>query len=118
MLSSVWHAQSMSTKAITARGPEVPQLPRDPDRMIQIRNVPDPLHRTLKAKAAMEGLTLSDFLLREIRKVAERPTNAELRARILATPKVTADVDVTALMRGEREERAGQIVTAALRKRK
>ena len=43
-------------------------------KMIQLRNVPDALHRTLKARAALAGMSLSDFLVREIRKSAERPT--------------------------------------------
>ena len=42
-------------------------------KMIQLRNVPDSLHRTLKARAAMAGMSLSDYLLAEIREVAERP---------------------------------------------
>src|SRR5690348_10790064 len=51
-------------------------------RMIQLRNVPDALHRTLKARAALAGMSLSDYLLAEIRHVAERPTLAELRERL------------------------------------
>src|SRR2546427_9401739 len=51
-------------------------------RMIQLRHVPDDLHRRLKARAALEGLSLSDYLLREVRRVAERPTLAELRYRL------------------------------------
>ena len=51
-------------------------------RMIQVRNVPDGLHRTLKARAAMAGMSLSDFLLAEIRALTERPTLAELRERL------------------------------------
>ncbi len=47
--------------------------------MIQLRNVPDALHRTLKARAAMAGMSLSDYLLSEIREVADRPTLAELQ---------------------------------------
>ncbi len=42
--------------------------------MIQIRNVPDALHRRLKSRAALAGMSLSDYLLGEIRSVAERPT--------------------------------------------
>ena len=52
--------------------------------MIQIRNVPDDLHRTLKIRAAQEGLSLSDYLLREIEKVAGRPTVSELLSAIAA----------------------------------
>jgi plasmid stability protein len=42
--------------------------------MIQIRNVPDALHRRLKSRAALAGMSLSDYLLQQIREVAERPT--------------------------------------------
>ena len=47
-------------------------------KMIQIRNVPEALHRKLKARAAEAGMSLSDYLLREMRKTAERPTMEEL----------------------------------------
>jgi hypothetical protein len=47
--------------------------------MIQLRNVPDGLHRSLKARAAMAGMSLSDYLLAEIKEIAERPTLAELQ---------------------------------------
>ncbi|MFZ1104581.1 MAG: hypothetical protein WAN86_17320 [Hyphomicrobiaceae bacterium] len=64
--------------------------------MIQIRNVPDDLHRRLKARAAMAGMSLSDYLLKEIREVAERPTLEEIRARLASRrtaplPESTAD---------------------------
>lgn len=72
--------------------------------MIQIRNVPDQLHRRLKSKAALEGLTLSDFLMREIRHIAERPTAAELSQRILSAERVTTAVPVSELIRQERPE--------------
>jgi antitoxin FitA len=65
--------------------------------MIQIRNVPDGLHRRLKARAAMAGMSLSDYLLSEIRAVAERPTMEEMRERLarrrtVALSESTADV--------------------------
>ena len=50
--------------------------------MIQIRNVPDALHRKLKSRAALAGMSLSDYLLQQIREVAERPTIEEMRARL------------------------------------
>jgi len=50
--------------------------------MIQIRNVPEALHRKLKVRAAMEGLSLSDFLLREIERTAARPSPEELAHRL------------------------------------
>lgn len=71
--------------------------------MIQIRNVPEALHRRLKARAALAGLSLSDMLLREIATVAERPTVEELRARLAALPPV--DFDAAEAVRAEREAR-------------
>ena len=50
--------------------------------MIQIRNVPDALHRQLKSRAALAGMSLSDYLLSEIRRVAGRPTLDALRVRL------------------------------------
>ena len=69
----------------------------DMSTMIQIRNVPDGLHRRLKARAAMAGMSLSDYLLSEIRAVAERPTMEEMRERLarrrtVALPESTGDV--------------------------
>ncbi len=49
--------------------------------MIQIRNVPDELHRELKSRAALAGMTLSDYLLSELRTLAVRPTMQEWLAR-------------------------------------
>jgi len=51
-------------------------------RMIQIRNVPEPVHRTLKSRAAQAGMTLSDYLLAEVQQIADLPTIAELTQRI------------------------------------
>jgi antitoxin FitA len=57
--------------------------------MIQIRNVPDPLRRQLKSHTAPVGIPLSDYLLAEIRQLAERPTLDELRARRRSGPGST-----------------------------
>jgi plasmid stability protein len=51
-------------------------------RMIQVRNVPEPLHRALKVRAAQSGKTLSDYLLAELEGIADKPTLAELAARV------------------------------------
>ena len=51
-------------------------------KMIQLRNVPDALHRSLKVRAAMAGMSLSDYLLAEIKEIAGRPMLAELRERL------------------------------------
>jgi antitoxin FitA len=74
-------------------------------KMIQLRNVPDALHRTLKARAAMAGMSLSDFLLAEIRDIAERPTLDEFRQRLQTREPVTAQIDIAAMVREEREAR-------------
>ena len=50
--------------------------------MIQIRNVPPDLHRKMKARAALEGKSLSEYLLAELRRLAELPTPEEWRARL------------------------------------
>jgi antitoxin FitA len=52
--------------------------------LIQIRNVPDDVHRTLKVRAAAQGTSLSEYLLREVTRVARSPTPEELDARIRA----------------------------------
>lgn len=74
-------------------------------RMIQIRNVPDELHRTLKVRAAQAGMSLSDYLLREIRDVAERPTPAEMRYRLSQLEPVHVRESPEAAVRAEREGR-------------
>jgi len=74
-------------------------------RMIQVRNVPDSLHRTLKAQAALAGMSLSDFLLVEIRQVAERPTIAELRERLHRRSRVGSPMSAAAAVRRERDGR-------------
>jgi len=71
--------------------------------MIQIRNVPDALHRRLKSRAALAGMSLSDYLLSEIRQVAERPTLDELRARLEHRLGTTPSVDPAAAVRAERD---------------
>ena len=60
-------------------------------KMIQIRNVPDELHRTLKERAARAGMTLSDYLLSEVEKVAEKPTLAEMMERLRSREPVELD---------------------------
>ena len=74
-------------------------------KMIQLRNVPDALHRSLKARAAMAGRSLSDYLLAEIKEIAERPTLAELRERLHRRKAVAAEIDTARLVREEREAR-------------
>ncbi len=74
-------------------------------KMIQLRNVPDALPRTLKARAATAGMSLSDYLLVEIKEIAERPTLAEIRERLHKREPVSAEIDTAVLVREEREAR-------------
>ncbi len=71
--------------------------------MVQIRNVPDALHRRLKSRAALAGMSLSDYLLSEIRQVAERPTLDELRARLHSRTEITPSVAPAEILRTERD---------------
>ena len=74
-------------------------------KMIQLRNVPDALHRHLKARAAMAGMSLSDYLLAEIREIAERPTLAEMAEQLRQREPVSAPIDTARLVREERDSR-------------
>ena len=74
-------------------------------KMIQLRNVPDSLHRALKARAAMAGMSLSDYLLAEIKEIEEKPTLAELRERLHTRAPVSQRIDSARLVREERTAR-------------
>jgi antitoxin FitA len=73
-------------------------------KMIQIRNMPDEMHRVLKSRAAAQGLSLSDYLIQELRKSAEVPTIQEwlerVRSREPVIPFSTEDA-----VRAERDSR-------------
>ena len=73
--------------------------------MIQLRHVPDALHRQLKARAAMAGLPLSDYLIREVRKIAAQPTPEEMLARLRSREPYLGKVSPTELIRQERDTR-------------
>lgn len=73
--------------------------------MVQIRNVPDALHRKLKARAAIEGVSLSDLLLAEIRRLAERPSMEEIRQRIAQRSPVRLSLSAAEAVRQERDSR-------------
>jgi plasmid stability protein len=74
-------------------------------KMIQIRNVPDELHRLLKARAATAGLSLSEFLLRELRPLAHKPTVHELEKRIASRSPIRLPRPSWELIREERDSR-------------
>ena len=72
-------------------------------RMVQIRNVPDALHRKLKVRAADAGQTLSDYLLAELERVAARPTREEMLSRLHSRRRVTLKTAASTVIREERE---------------
>jgi plasmid stability protein len=73
--------------------------------MIQIRNVPDLLHRRLKSRAALAGMSLSDYLLSELRQVAQRPTFDELRDRLAQRSSVAPSIAPADAVRTERDRK-------------
>jgi plasmid stability protein len=74
-------------------------------RMIQLRNVPDNVHRVLKVRAAMADMSLSDYLLAEIRQIAERPTLNDLRERLHRREPVALPLPAARAVRAERDAR-------------
>ena len=74
-------------------------------KTIQIRSVPDELHRALKIRAAEDGMTLSELALTELRRVVERPSRTELLERITARSIKRSRVSPTAVLREERDGR-------------
>jgi plasmid stability protein len=78
-------------------------------RMIQIRNVPEHIHRAMKVRAAKAGLSLSDYLLSELRRLAEQPTLGELWERISARERVDVGEPAAAAIRAERDAREAEV---------
>jgi hypothetical protein len=74
-------------------------------KMVQLRHVPDALHRQLKARAALSGLPLSDYLIREVRKIAEQPTPEAMRQRLQQREPYRGRLSPTDAVRAERDSR-------------
>ena len=72
-------------------------------KMIQIRNVPDELHRTLKVRAAKAGMTLSDYLLSEIEQIAEKPSLHEWLEKVSRDEPVEVEEPPEAIIRRMRD---------------
>lgn len=72
-------------------------------KMIQLRHVSDALHRQLKARAALAGLPLSDFLIREVRKIVEQPTPDEMRRRLQEREAYSGKLSPSQALRAERD---------------
>ena len=73
--------------------------------MIQIRHVPDELHRQVKARAALSGMSLSDYLLKQLRLGLERPTREEILRRVQSLPPIESSLPVAEILREGRDER-------------
>jgi len=71
--------------------------------VIQISNVPAPLYRALKSRAAMAGISLSDYVLGELKRLTDRPTTAELRRRLAQREPVQLDVSPGQAIADERQ---------------
>ena len=74
-------------------------------KMVQIRNMPDALHRLLKVRAASQGMSLSDYLLQELRNSAEVPTIEEWLARVRSREPIDMDISAEEAVRAERDSR-------------
>ena len=72
-------------------------------RMVQIRNVPDALHRKLKVRAAEAGDTLSGYLLAELARVAARPSRDEMLRRLHGRRRVTLKTPAATVIREARD---------------
>jgi plasmid stability protein len=73
--------------------------------MIQVRDVPETIHATLKARAAREGMSLSDFIKRELQRDAERPSMEEWLQRTRETRPVATKRTAADVIREMRDER-------------
>jgi plasmid stability protein len=73
-------------------------------KMVQVRNVPDELHRSLKERAAREGTTMSDLILRELPRLARKPSPEQVLERIRQRERVPGAAAAD-LIGAERDER-------------
>lgn len=73
--------------------------------VVQVRNVPEVLHRRLKARAAMEGVSMSQYAMRAIERALERPSRRDLLAAIGRQPELVLETSPADLLRAERDAR-------------
>lgn len=85
--------------------------------MVQVRHVPDDVHRELKARAARAGVSLSDYVLAELVRVTSRPTLDELHQRVLARdlnqPRPRLSVEISDALAAEHDERERMLAADA-----
>ena len=74
-------------------------------RMIQVRDVPDSVHSTLKARAAQEGMSLSDYLKRELERAAQKPALKEWLDRTRSLKPIRGKQNAAQLVRAARDSR-------------
>ena len=72
-------------------------------KTLQIHDVPDAVHRQVQARAKLAGLSVSDFVLKELEGTLERPTRQELLAKIAALPELRVEPPPASLIRDERD---------------
>jgi antitoxin FitA len=72
-------------------------------KTIQVRNVPDDVHRALRARAAAAGTSLSDYALEELQRVARHPPVAELLSRARARSGGVDSKAIVAAVRAGRD---------------
>ena len=82
-------------------------------KTIQIRDVPDDVHATLRARAARAGESLSDYVRREIERLARRPSIADVLLRAQGRSGSVAVEDIVEALRSGREEREADLMAAA-----
>ncbi len=74
-------------------------------KMIQVRNVPERVHGVLKSRAAREGMSLSDFIKRELERAAERPSMEEWLERAQQARPIPARISAARVIRELRDQR-------------
>lgn len=74
-------------------------------KMIQIRNVPDTVHREVKARAARSGMSLSEYLLREVEQIVAAPPVEEVVARLESRARPQVSESPAVVIRVERDTR-------------
>jgi antitoxin FitA len=77
---------------------------------VQIRNMPEDMHRTFKVRAAQKGMSLSEYLLSELRPIAELPTLEEWVDEVRSRPGVVLEKSAADIIREEREQRDDELL--------
>ncbi|WP_419907263.1 FitA-like ribbon-helix-helix domain-containing protein [Candidatus Poriferisodalis sp.] len=72
---------------------------------LQIRDMPDELHRRLKARAALEGQSMSEYVLRELRRSLDIPTRQEMLERLAALDRIKVTESPADAVRAIRDAR-------------